>query len=94
MNIPVSNFKRDEAYTFIHGIAIACIWFIYLTHKNIIDSIKSLATPRFIIGWLLSTAFLYILYLLLSHFVSSSVKKMLKKKNDDVLLKEEKDVVK
>jgi len=84
----VSNFKRDEAYTFIHGIAIVCIWLLYLSKRNLINSAILITSPTFIMGWLASTAFLYIFYSFLSGLISYNADKKRKKKKDDDLLKE------
>jgi hypothetical protein len=90
MNIPVSNFGRDEAYTFICGIVIAITWYLYLVKINFIPTIKSMIDPFFIMLWLLSTAVLYIVYLIISISVIFCINRTLEKQGDDVIIEEQK----
>jgi len=90
MNIPVSNFGRDEAYTFIHGIAVAAAWYLYLVRIEFISTTKSMLEPFPIMLWLLSTAMLYIVYLILSNLAILHIDRILKKQSDDDLVKEKK----
>jgi len=88
MNIPVSNFRRDEAYTFICGMAVAATWYLYLVKIDLIPPIKSIIEPFTIMLWLLSTATLYIAYLALSRFVILPISKNLEAQSDDDIIKE------
>jgi len=90
MNIPVSNFRRDEAYTFITGMAIATTWYLYLVKIKFISEIKSMIEPFSIMLWLLSTATLYILYLILTALIVLSINDNLKKKDNDKIIEEKK----
>jgi len=85
MDLPVSNLKRDEYYTFIHGLAIACIWIIYLKRTAIVNSIDSVVSLEFIAAWLFSTAFLWIVYNFISLLVRYYINKQLNKKTDEEL---------
>jgi hypothetical protein len=89
MDLPISNLKRDEYYTFIHGFAVACVWILWGIHFKklaILSSMDSVVSPVFIAAWLFSTAFLWILYNLISLSVIYYISKQLdKKKTDDLL---------
>jgi hypothetical protein len=81
MNLPINNLKRDEFYTFLHGVAIASIWLLFF------NKTESITNLLFIASWLFSTAFLWIMYIFLSTAVSKLVAKRLENKSIDDLLK-------
>jgi len=90
MDLPISNLKRDEYYTFIHGLAVTCIWIVWGIHfkkLTILSSMDSVVSPVFIAAWLFSTAFLWILYNLISFSVVYCISKQLGQKNTADLLR-------
>ncbi|MEW5816070.1 MAG: hypothetical protein AB1798_11840 [Spirochaetota bacterium] len=93
MDLPITNLKRDEYYTFIHGLAVACVWIAWGIHfkkLDILSSMDSIVSPVFIAAWLFSTAFLWILYNLITFPVIYCISKQLDKKKPDDLLRHHK----
>ena len=66
MNLPLSNLKRDELYTFIVGIFTATAWYLYFQELGTIERRKDIIDPALVFAWLLSTGAIFIFYMI--HF--------------------------
>ncbi|SRR6266571_550454 len=88
--LPLSSLKRDEIYSFIAGIYVSVIWYLYF--GNISLSLKSNGITLynsciFITVWLTSTVIIFLVQLYLSTLMSNSLQKYCEATEQDILLK-------
>lgn len=81
--IPIGALRRDEIYSFIGGFFIAGSWYIYFTslpNNTNISGIELVTSATFLLSWLLSTAILFTIQLLLGFIIAVAIKYWLKGK--------------
>jgi len=73
--VPVSSLKRDEIYTFIAGLSVAAAWFININSGKGIstDDDTLYKSCIFILIWLASTTSVFLMQLLLSSIMRSTL---------------------
>lgn len=59
-NLPLGKLNRDEIYTFIGGLFVSQVWFLYLLSSGKIELNESLYIPLGIMLWIGSTASLFL----------------------------------
>jgi hypothetical protein len=64
-NLPLGKLNRDELYTFIGGLFVSQVWFLYLLSYGKIEVNDSLYIPLGIMLWIGSTAIIFLLNSLL-----------------------------
>lgn len=88
--LPLSSLKRDEIYSFIAGIYVSVIWYMYFgsifkpLHSN---GLTLYSACIFITLWLTSTVVIFVILLYLSSIMSSSLQKYCDVTEQDNLLK-------
>jgi uncharacterized membrane protein len=82
--LPIGALRRDEIYSFIGGFLIASSWYTYFASLSIdasVSGIDLVTNPIFLISWLLSTALLFTIQLLITLIIAQAIKHWLKNKN-------------
>lgn len=73
-SLPLSKLNRDELYTFIGGLFVSQVWFLYLLSNGMVELNESLYITLSIVLWICSTAMVFllnvILYLVTNKFQS------------------------
>lgn len=69
-NLPLGKLNRDELYTFLGGLFVSQVWFLYLLSYEKIEVGESLYIPLGIMLWIGSTAMIFLLNSLL-HVLSN-----------------------
>lgn len=67
--IPISSLKRDEIYTFIAGIYVASIWYLFLVSTSLINHELDntlYQTSMVLVMWLMSASVLFIILSVMS----------------------------
>lgn len=88
--LPLSSLKRDEIYTFIAGLYVAVIWYLFLGsmfYKLYNNSITLYNSCIFITTWLTSTVLLFVIQLYLSSLMRNSLQKYCNNAKHDIMLK-------
>lgn len=83
-NLPLDKLNRDELYTFLAGLFVSQIWYLYLVKIKLIPISDTLYIPFILSLWLGSTSIVFILNSLIAVIASEAVKG--KEENEKSLL--------
>ncbi|BCA80951.1 hypothetical protein [Desulfuromonas sp. AOP6] len=84
--VPLGALKRDELYSFLGGLLIASIWYVLLENIGILTSKSFFTNPAFFMLWLLGTAVMWLLYVLLSNIILIVIQNRIKQLDHDTEL--------
>ncbi len=87
LNLPLSNFNKDEIYTFIVGLVVGAAWFLYLQKFSWISDSSALTGPSFLLTWLSSTGTMYVIYLALCWIVTKITDWFIAHQNEEAVLR-------
>ena len=88
--LPTGSLKRDEIYSFLGGLFIACSWSLYFQKLGLLllsDGSSWSTEITFVLTWLFSTALLFIFQLVMTFVTTKLVLCCLQKKQPEELQK-------
>jgi len=88
--LPLSSLKRDEVYSFIAGMYVSVVWFLYLGSKSVEVKSAGLTIYNsciFIAIWLTSTVIVFVIQLYLSNIMSNTLQEFCNKAKEESVLK-------
>lgn len=87
-NLPLGKLNRDELYTFMGGLFVSQVWFLYLLSNGKIDLDDSLYITLSIVLWFGSTAVIFLLNSIL-YFLMNKLKSEITDKDFENIEKEQ-----